>query len=110
MTNKEAIEVMSLAIKVFACSDKYVEAIDLAIKALEQMDSCPVFSDNEVKQPCLQSPCIGPKKGKWILRHYTSKSGSFFNLFECSECGKEYSFKYDFCPICGADMREADND
>ena len=106
MTNKEAIEVMSLA-----CSDKYVEAIDHAIKALEQMDSCPVFSDNEVKQPCLQSPCIGPKKGKWIKSSNMSKR-SYQRV--CNQCNHISYFcgdgNYPNCPYCLSDMREADND
>ena len=90
------------------CSD--CEIIQKIGKALEQMDCCPVYSDNEVKQPCLQSPCIVPKKGKWINK--VDDVG--FVSYVCSECGfelelEECSDSY-YCPNCGADMREADNE
>ena len=37
--------------------EKINEALKFAIKAVRQMDCCPVFSDDEVKQPCIESPC-----------------------------------------------------
>ena len=46
-------------------------------------------------------------KGKWIPQ--TDFDG--FTYWKCSECGKVYEGKTNFCPNCGADMRkEADND
>ena len=88
MTNEEAIVTIKRLKILVGYNTKEYEALELAIKKLEN----------------------NSKKGEWITRCYTSKSGAFLKLFECSECSKEYSFKYDFCPLCEADMREADNE
>ena len=65
MTNEDIIKtLMQLEYPYPTCEEqeKVNEALLLAIKALEQMDCCPVFSDNEVKQPCIESPCAVPKR------------------------------------------------
>ena len=63
----------------------------------EALKTCPLLSDDEVKQPCIEAPCDRPQ-GKWN----EIQSG----LFVCPFCGayphKEYR---NFCPKCGADMR-----
>ena len=59
-----------------------------------------------------QLPTIQPKRGKWIR----TGSGSLYDHYECSECGKAPKWECmgnnrwkiaftDFCPNCGADMR-----
>lgn len=40
------------------------------------------------------------KKGKWIKRGKTSA---------CSECKKFFLIRTNFCPECGADMRDAED-
>lgn len=47
-----------------------------------------------------------PPKGKWIVIE-DDLDGINFPSFscECSECGADFSWKPDFCPNCGADMR-----
>lgn len=40
--------------------------------------------------------------GKWI-RLYPDDE---FEQYECSVCGEEIGYKFNFCPNCGADMRE----
>lgn len=60
MTNKEASKIlyeMPISTMSERTFEEIAEAIDFAIKALRQMDSCPVYSDEEVKQPCIESPC-----------------------------------------------------
>lgn len=50
------------------------------------------------------APTIEPerKKGKWI-----DKSGGIECAWNyCSVCGEQAIDLYDFCPNCGADMRE----
>lgn len=52
-----------------------------------------------------------PRKGQWC-----PQNDDYFDWYECSECGygsegeMQYSSEYDvrtnFCPNCGADMRE----
>ena len=52
-------------------------------------------------------PSVQPerKKGKWIY----GEEGCFGNPYghyECSKCGDCFPHKENFCPNCGADMRE----
>ena len=57
------------------------------------------------------APAIEPerKKGKWV----PAKDG-YEDHVECTGCFKTYDWisqaqYYDFCPSCGADMRELEN-
>ena len=91
MTNKEAISIL-YHLKKCLNDDMFFEAIDLAIKALE----------NE------------PKKGRWIR---ITKNTANTQMWICSECGRtvekitdlEPEIFFPFCH-CGADMREVDNE
>ena len=48
---------------------------------------------------------LQPQKGKWIYCRETGY-GNPYGHFECSVCGDGYGYKTNFCPNCGADMRE----
>lgn len=51
-----------------------------------------------------EQPTIERKKGKWI-----DKSNGIEGAWNyCSVCGEQAIDLYDFCPNCGADMREGD--
>ena len=41
------------------------------------------------------------KRGKWKL-----EEEDFYSIFICSECGDTCYWSANFCPNCGADMRE----
>ena len=45
------------------------------------------------------------KKGKWIDREVYDA-----DRWKCSECGRTEQYKENYCPNCGADMREAENE
>lgn len=46
-----------------------------------------------------------PKIGKWIQTKDECDGVNFYDFsFECSKCGKEQSFKSNYCPNCGAEM------
>ena len=48
------------------------------------------------------APTIEPKKGRWI-----DKSNGIEGAWNyCSVCGEQAIDLYDFCPNCGADMRQ----
>ena len=47
-------------------------------------------------------PSAQPRKGKWA--GWGDTEG--FGIFICDRCGKFAMMEYDFCPNCGADMRE----
>lgn len=60
------------------------------------------------KLECMPSAQPERKKGKWHQRFYSK-----VEMMVCSECGNEFSYDaetglrdYNFCPNCGADMRE----
>lgn len=57
-----------------------------------------------------EQPTIEPqrKKGKWIDRGWSGDGrGNSWHEWECSECKHiTKGAKWDFCPHCGADMRE----
>lgn len=40
-------------------------------------------------------------RGRWITRPYMLGNTQY-----CSLCGENYGMKYNFCPNCGADMRQ----
>lgn len=84
------------------------EALEMAIKALEEYETVTEFADR-----CRE--CGKMRKGHWI--DIDSKSFEFHRVYKCSECGSteiEYPegihghFKY--CPSCGAKMEEQDAD
>ena len=84
MTNKEAIEILSNRLNTYYCTDEDLQAIDLAIKALEEKP-----------------------KGHWIPNCHSE----YINYGRhCSLCGRNVEFSENFCPKCGADMREDNNE
>lgn len=66
--------------------------------ALEEIDGIPA------------ADVVERKTGKW-KKHYADHEAfgvrPFFRY--CSECNEATIYPYNFCPHCGADMREADN-
>ena len=84
MTREEAIKRLEVHKKFMDSRGvKTKDAIDMAIEALSE------------------------RTGEWIL--VCDSEGEGDNLYRCSECGCEYGCQeYDkpnFCPDCGADMR-----
>lgn len=103
MTNEEAIEILR-TMPIAAISDMTYEqifdALNLAIKALE-LASKPLFiacTDGKIEPIRI--------KGKWII-HQTG----LLLTAECDKCHCQVgTINMNFCPNCGADMREKDND
>ena len=84
MKRSEAIQILDNERKAYIIKGcKLDQAIDVAIEALSE------------------------RTGEWIL--VCDSEGEGDNLYRCSECGCEYGCQeYDkpnFCPDCGADMR-----
>ena len=56
------------------------------------------------------APTIEPKRGEWIP--VKASIYPYGNDVKCSVCGHRMgsSFGYNFCPMCGADMREREGE
>ena len=85
------------------------EVLDIIDNAPPVEPICPYLSDQEVKQPCIDSPCLSPK-GEWINREAVSNTiFPFWERYECNQCHKFNGYS-NFCPNCGADMRTKESD
>lgn len=93
MTKEEAIERLKLILEtdIMALNGfntpheplkKEIEALKMAIKALE------------------------PRKGHWIEHPHEAGPNWEYSSYECSECHIWEDNDSDYCPNCGADMRE----
>lgn len=122
MTREEAIAIF----KGFKFLPREMEAVDMAIKALEQEpcedcvsrqevlaiagDSRFDLDDCEDKEDfCAEIRALPPvtlirKKGKW--KEYPHEWGDNWQCsdYECSICYNRAHFDTDFCPNCGAEM------
>ena len=57
------------------------------------------------------SPTIEPKQGEWITeRVWFTFQGTFRIDYQCSECEFKTIYTSNFCPNCGARMREINNE
>lgn len=74
-------------------SEVYVKGWNDAIDAI--VDNAPTVEERP--------------KGEWIGRLFGTALCRF-SYFTCSNCGSSTAVNTNFCPKCGADMREADND
>ena len=110
MTNKEAIERLQDINDRFEIEDMWqtltdrrdYEALDLAIKALENMESMTVENMHDII-------LTKHKKGKWKreLKPYGGFGDSVM-VNTCSNCRESFVYHGNdpyFCPNCGADMR-----
>ena len=63
---------------------------------------CHYQYDGEVKEPCVEAPCLNCERphGKWLTE-------TIDGFVRCSECKWVDILNYKFCPNCGADMRES---
>lgn len=56
----------------------------------------------DVEEHLKKLPSVQPRRGKW-----TGADGLYgCGIYICDQCGKFAMMKTDFCPNCGADMRE----
>lgn len=59
----------------------------------------PIF---RMKQWFEHISSVQPRRGKWAGKG----DSEGFGIFICDNCGKFAMMEYDFCPNCGADMRQ----
>lgn len=84
MTNEEAIEILGGIRAFYNIFDEYDEPKYAALsKAIFALKAEPI------------------KHGRWKHHQYGNTAG----YYECDNCGKINSYKSNYCPKCGADMR-----
>ena len=88
------------------------DAVDELSKALvhttrDKADFLCNFWERLQKLP----PVTPHKRGKWLDKKTTIKGGHglAYGRYGCSVCKKKQPSKTDFCPNCGADMRESED-
>jgi hypothetical protein len=90
ITREEALEILKYNSNVIhqtttgITDTKEVEALDMAIKALEQE----------------------PKTGHWIEHSHEWGDNWEYSMYECSCCHNWAHEDTDYCPNCGAEMEE----
>ena len=125
MTREEALEVMNILRfgtfeEVINTREIVNEALAVAIEALRTEKICPVFSDDEVKQPCINClKCeLERPHGEWVSKpkriqvDETDEERIFETRQEwfCSSCGKSFGLRKPedaFCKYCGSDNRKS---
>ena len=84
-----------------------IEEMQIPIMRSEFSEEQFVFTGmSEALRAIKDLPSAQPRKGKWIKEN--PYSGIY--RYACSECYAHHRARYDFCPSCGADMREGDSD
>ena len=128
MTVEKAIEILSDVGDINRCCSEDAEALDMAIKALEQQPCEDCISREEVLEQAKDYgsntylipvnsvktlPSVKPTRptGKWIEK----EDYNLDTYYECSECGADYCIEGDilihkYCPNCGARMTESEEE
>jgi len=111
----EAFEMAIEALKQEPCEDAISrEAAITAVKDLEERDietyGCKIpegFDATEAIKALRELPSVNPasKTGKWIV-------DDIYYQIRCMQCGhiSPMTYKWNFCPFCGAEMREGDEE
>lgn len=99
MTREEAIEcINAIHVQMFnSGNSKWTEACDMAIEALKICEECVWFKERP--------------HGEWTEEFDESANPFFQRRWRCSACNDyNYYGRPDFCPCCGADMREGEEE
>ena len=95
--------------------EMYLEVANMALdaKTISDCISCASSKCREVFESKLQAlPSIKtqePKKGNWIMTgDYFTGAYESIDYVKCSCCGEESLEEGNYCPNCGADMREVE--
>ena len=118
MTNEEASFILA-NIDRRVCDDELNDALDVAIKALEQQ-SCEDCISREAMWKVVHE-CETHNSPSWVWREMLSQLPSVTptrstarwerlvdDFKKCSKCGKPVKLyrKHEYCPNCGAKMQE----
>ena len=75
--------------------------------AINAINDVGWLEDAEYEERILAIPTIEPKRGEWLERN-----SGFIKWIRCSACNHRIyqGTKTNFCPNCGADMREREGE
>ena len=85
-----------------------IDIPDMAYEAYKEWHKQRV-SSVEQSLIALAMPYEERPHGKWIKHTFNTCLGLGEWSYKCSECNKVYYGKHNFCPNCGADMRDGGN-
>lgn len=90
-------------------ADALIDRLDYCVK--EGMGSTIAFTFKHMVE---DAPTIEPKRGEWKKRTRNTLIAQV-NFAYCSECGQPIMHEHtrplwNFCPNCGADMREREGE
>ena len=78
-----------------------IDGSSIPVKSPERAYDCPLVD--------IKTPPAGPKKGKWV-KDEDESAKHIEAIYFCSACHNFEAWgeaeRYNFCPNCGADMRE----
>jgi len=77
-----------------------------AIDAVKEYFKFSPLEGRQCAKAIERVPSAQPRMGKWILDNPHSE----IYRYACSECYAHHRARYDFCPSCGADMREGEEE
>ena len=88
-----------------------VNTVSTATETTHDFLSGPAYRQNEIIDIIKKQPAVATeiKHGQWVTK--AGRFGGAYTIVACSVCSKAFTFhpNYDFCPHCGADMREGAN-
>lgn len=79
-----------------------IQSVGRYEKAMQKLQEMPRYL-NGIKAKQIKRVLFEAAQGEWI---YKTNDESVCEEWECSKCGNWNFVKTDFCPHCGADMRE----
>ena len=108
-TNNDHIEYINYPI--ITCEDAISREDVIALVQCSEYELQDRVDNDAMCDDVRKLPSVTPsrRKGHWISREGGGQVLPFWGKYQCSECGavrKNRLFMENFCPNCGADMRE----
>lgn len=95
MINQEMVAKLKNIRDLYPWGEDSYKTLDYAVRAVVELPK----RRKEVKM--WRAKAHQPKTGHWITEHF---------VWECDKCHWQQKFNTNFCPNCGADMRDKERD
>ena len=87
--------------------DDLIRRQDVIDYVLEHGFYCDTEADKEYTAELIRTVFpSAQKKGQWVYDAEAYPLGNPYGHYDCDQCGESVPHKTNFCPNCGADMRE----